>query len=259
MKDKILTTYFLLQGIIMNWLKIKPSAPTFPVNRSKYQFFFDDFNKAEFDANFYTTQPWGRYEPSNPKQWYDDFAVKHTEWGIELDVNSNLLIDKNTKINTGVGLVCSKFTTSYGLYIWNVNLPKGIALWPAIWLTNSKTWPPEIDVMEGYSDEKGMWGNRLKTNIYYGETPNQKSIRGAGHGWLVDKNKTINLKLLWLPNVIEIYYNNFLVRKITDPAVLEWLNKEPSMYVIMNNAIIDKVENQIQEPFIIQSFQYYEV
>ena len=87
---------------------------------------------------------------------------------------------------------------------------EGSNLWPAIWLTNSDTWPPEIDVLEGYSNSKGKWGMRLNTNLHLGDTDdNHYQTKAMSHGWLVDKLTSINLKLIWTTTSIEIYYNDF--------------------------------------------------
>ena len=143
----------------------------------------------------------------------------------------------------------------YGLFVWNIELPIGDRLWPAIWLSGSMYWPPEIDVLEGYSNSDGRYKNKLNTNAYYA---NGLQIGAMSHGFLCKEGKELNLKLDKQKDYIKIYYNNYLVRQITDKNVLASINSEP-MNIIINNAVIDKnPERGIALPFIIKSFEYYE-
>jgi beta-glucanase (GH16 family) len=223
---------------------------------------FHDFGKTYglgFKENYRNGQVWGDYAKDNPIQWYDPQAVTMTYLGLNLEVTNNRLIDKDVVIDTGVGLVVSKFTTSYGIYNWSVILPQGPLLWPAIWLQGKDKWPPEIDVMEAYSDSNGRYKHKLNTNAYFGITPLHSSVRAFSSGWFIDKSKPILLTLDWRKDYIKIYYNNVLVRVIKSKSVLNWFNEHPLMEVVMNNAVRTGHDNKKESsPFIVEWFSYAE-
>ena len=67
------------------------------------------------------------------------------------------------------------------IYKFECKLPKGVGLWPAIWLSCDKTWPPEIDILEAYSNEKGDYKNDLQSNFHYDFDKNKKSSGARNH------------------------------------------------------------------------------
>jgi beta-glucanase (GH16 family) len=221
----------------------------------------DKFNRFELSKNYHLQQPWGQYHPSKTCEFYDADCIKfHSGKGMELWVDDDIF-EETIIIDRGVGLVCSKFNLTYGLYEWNVTLPKGSYLWPAIWLTHMTTWPPEIDVLEAYTDKNGKYKRRIETNSYYGYTPHNESSRSMRHGHIINVDDMINLKMLWDKNFIKIYYNNILVRRITESMLISQLNQDPWMKVIMNNSIRQKddINKQSISPMIIQNFVYYKI
>ena len=61
-----------------------------------------------------------------------------------------------------------------------IKLPRGKRLWPAFWLTGAGSWPPEIDILEAWSENRGNYfrltqpqppylvpGWRVTTNYHY--------------------------------------------------------------------------------------------
>ncbi len=200
---------------------------------------------------------YGRYtDDIKPKQWYDPLSVQLGRKGLELHVSERSIItDKGVTIDRGVGFLWSKFETSYGLYSWLVKLPEGNNLHPALWLTHVDTWPPEIDILEGYTDDKGRYQSRLESAVHVGVMPN-KTSKTIKHGWFIKKDKFLQVSCLWLKDSISIYYNNVLVRKITDPSILGYYNINPKMRVVMNNAVRHESDGQTKAPFIIDSFIY---
>lgn len=259
MSDKWYNRWLKIRRLIMiliganDHAKIPSGYPTVTDN-------FWNYDKKKLDQNYHLSQPWGFYHPEKAHEHYDSDAITfHNGKGMELwvtdgEFNGPIYIDR------GIGLVCSKFNLSYGLYEWNVIMPQGAFLWPAVWLSHSKTWPPEIDVMEGLSDEDGEYGDRIGTNFHYGKPDvYAKAIGGLNHGKGLDIDSVLNLKCHWTKDFVKIYYNNILVRVTTDLRIISNLNEDPWMKVIMNNSIQKKydIEKQSVSPMIIQNFIYY--
>ena len=159
-------------------------------------------------------------------------------------------------------LITTRKAFGFGTYQWKVTLPKGVGLWPAVWFSGEITWPPEIDVIEAYSDSKGNWSNRLNTNVHIGSNgENHKQVGARRHGSYINKNEDIDFTLIWLPNCIKIYYNGFLVRRITNKYDLVWFNQNQIM--ILNTALnpdylINATYQDISKsPFIVKNYKYY--
>ena len=254
MKDKLFNHWLS----VSNFFKvITNNPPRNPFSIPKVD--FSKITKEQLLQSFLPTQPWGDYHPGKLIQWYDPSGIKVTNRGIELSVTDNFLSSKDGLIPFGVGLICSKEAYTYGIYEWDITLPKGRQLWPAVWLTNYDTWPPEIDVIEAYSNDKSNYGNRLNTNIYLGDSDeSQYQLKAMSHGLLINLTERINLKLVWFEEGIQIYYNDYLVRQITDEKSLKWLNVNPKMRVIINAGLreVSDFQEMNQSPFIIHSFGY---
>jgi len=260
MKDFLINHSLSIKNFLMFIFNIKPS-PKFKTGEGEYQI-FDEMTLQEVKDKYIQTQPWGLYHPNYLSGWYDKNATSVTRWGLELEINDRLFkipeSDPNGNdgkyITTGMGMCVSKQSYMYGLFEWNITLPVGKQLWPAIWLTGAILWPPEIDVLEGYSDDNGEFKNKLETNMHYG---NKKNIKAMSHGFLINKNKSLNLKLDRQKDYIKIYYNNYLVRMITDPYILSLINQE-EMVVIMSNGVRAKdVSQYSKSPLIIHDFAYF--
>lgn len=236
----------------------------------------DDFTKMsidEFDTKYIRRQFWGDYHPNGLQQWYDPKAVTLNN-GLNLSVTQNtkevtsynvigkIMLDNQEPktIPNGVGLVTSNEAFGYGIYEWNIILPIGSQLWPAIWLTGKDSWPPEIDVIEGYSSDDMRYKRNLNTNIHCGI--NNQTHYGVGanrHGLFVDKNDTLNLILHWTKDYIKIYYNGFYCRVLTNKDDMKWFT-DVEMRVVMNNALREKgldFRNISVRPLIVKDFKYF--
>lgn len=239
----------------------------------------DDFNDTfNIDDKYIRKQVWGDYHDNDLQQWYDPNAVQSLSNGLNLSITENikevinysvngqlLYNQKPVVIEHGVGLVTSKQAFGYGIFEWNIILPKGSNLWPAIWLSSELTWPPEIDILEGYSDKNGKYGRNVNTNIHCGTNNKTHYSVGANrHGLFIDVNKQLNLVCHWTKDYIKIYYNGYLARIVYNKTNITWFNNI-NMYVIMNNAIRQKITNHNDfisatiSPLIINDFKYYKL
>lgn len=228
----------------------------------------DDFST--FNDNLWSKgQYFGNIHPDYPYRYAADECVEFTENGLIL---SNRRYDRTIEYWDGVtynteydfGIVTSKIPFMYGVYEWEVIMPNGQEQWASLWLTGFNSWPPEIDVVESYSDKYKRYKSRFETNIHFGHMEdNTKSwTRALKSLYFREKNvyKPQKYRLIWEENKIEIFLNDYKVRVLTNPKILDYLRDEP-MYVIMNNTISDNysnIENDGFGEFIIKYFRYYE-
>ena len=112
-----------------------------------------------------TQQPWGDFHPNDSFWWYDSECVDVTDGILRLQTKyhyreatvNGTTIHKN---RIGVGLVSSEKPFTYGTFEADVMLPMGTSLFPAFWLYATKTWPPEIDIFEGWSRKSGLYTSK---------------------------------------------------------------------------------------------------
>lgn len=214
---------------------------------------------------------WGQVHPEKNYMWYDPSAVSILENGdLKLDTKYNPKGFDGFTSNIGIGLVSCTEKFGYGTFTLEAKLPKGKHLWPAFWMYAWESWPPEIDIFEGYSNGRGSYFNfnldmligrfwKVNTNIHLGKTPNNYDIGAkSGNMGMIDPVKNfIEYKVEWFENSINFYYNKRLVRTITDPSVLDQL-KGTTMNVIINNGIQEKYNTKSKDTseMIVRNFKY---
>lgn len=215
---------------------------------------------------------WGMIHPEKSHWWYDPSAsFIDDEDRLNLITHKNhryfSAIDKTSTI--GVGLVSCKTKFKFGEFKIVAKLPYGKHLWPAFWMWSWDSWPPEIDVFEGYSDNNsnffkfrlgkpfGFWN--LQTNLHYTEDGKNKMMGGKTHyfGFKDPTKNWITYSVTWTKDFVEFYYDDKLVRKITEKKILEQLN-QTTMNVIINNGVTADVDliNPPNSNFIIKDFVY---
>ncbi len=234
-------------------------------------------------------QPWGEAHPDKTQLWYADEteAIKimcNDNIGILLDINNNprYFPDIDQTKPFGCGCISTVETFLYGHFHFEYILPIGIHLWPAIWLSGADDWPPEIDIVEGWSGngyfiknqpnyKKFIGFNYIHPGVYYGKD-SEGNVLGKGFGSLGTKNTTyqcyqkLNHKLntcdlYWYPDHVKAYYNNHLVMDITEKEILDGLNGR--MYICMDSWIWNNFSQKDFEnyktkgsPFVITDFKY---
>ena len=219
-----------------------------------------------------TQERWGQVHPEKPHWWYDESCVSIDEKdNLHLKTKSNpkYFPELDVISNIGTGLVSCTEKFGYGVFSIDAKLPKGKHLWPAFWMWSWDSWPPEIDIFEGYSNgfgnylkprikkPLGFWD--IQTNVHYTDEIGNKMV-GGETGYMGFKNPTehfITYSCIWQPNFIRFYYDGRLIREIKDPKILKHL-ENTKMNVIINNGVTKRV-NQIDPPesdFIISTFRY---
>jgi len=222
-----------------------------------------------------TQERWGDIHPTKTISWYDDTAVEINNNGhLILKTQNNPKYFEKLDITSpiGSGLVSCQNRFGYGYFSIEAILPKGPSLWPAFWMWAWESWPPEIDIMEAYSNKRGSYFNwthdllfgkfwRTETNLHLTDDKGEHQPLGAKtHYWTwKDPSKYImEYSMSWLPNEIEIYYNGKTVRRITDPKILKQFENK-KMNVIINNFVMDDISLKNFKPseFIITDFYYH--
>lgn len=241
--------------------------------------FEDDFKGSVLDLEKWRLgQPWGYFHPSFPYQYYGD----NEEFAYVENNTLNLITKYKPKkfysfkdsihitISYGIGLIVSKADFGHGYYEIEAKMPKGVLLWPAIWLTAVKTWPPEIDILEAYSGKEGLYKNKkglknyeYQPNIHYGFVENNtKSSYGAISCPLPGnpQERFVKYAVLWEKDIMKFYYDGYLVFQTKRKEILEYFNAENvRMSIILNNAYHPSVDGTKypDSVFQVKSVKYF--
>lgn len=220
-----------------------------------------------------TQERWGKVHKDKSWCWYDPSCVRIDNWKyLHLETHKNPTKIDKFKPQYGVGLVSSVEDFGYGIFEIECKLPTGPKLWPAFWLWSPSggTWPPEIDIFEGYTDNRqgylkfnrfnplGWWN--LPTNIWTHNNSDGKAVNlRARTGYSGFKNPATNFikyTCTWSQEYIIIEHDDKIVRIIDDPKVLDHF-KNKKMSVIINNHFQDDVpEGDNYSDFVVKHFSY---
>ena len=254
LKDSIINSFLYTKTLVISFFGI--SEKNNSNITSKMELIFEDnfqsFNKDAWRIG----QPWGKFHPGSPYQYYGDESVFiQNDCLILNQVYSPKQLTtwedpkKLYDIPYSVGLVTSYESYGYGFYEFEVELPYGSGLWPAVWLSCVDSWPPEIDILEAYSDDKNNYKNNLQSNFHF-NTQDKKESSGARNHPVKSSYDKLKLSCWWSKDFIKIYYNGHLVRQITSDYTIKWF-RDKKMLVILNNAIRPEytkgIESQISE------------
>lgn len=250
-KDRTINTFLYLRSFIRSYIgkkEINNSDIT-----SEMDLILEDNFKSFDDTRWRISQPWGDFHSDNTYQYYGRNSVYIKDGCLILNqiYSPKQFVNFNNgeiiNIPHSVGLITSYDSYEYGFYEFDVELPYGIGLWPAVWLTCVDSWPPEIDILEAYSDGKSKYGLKLQTNLHYGL---KNTVSGARNTPVHNPLDRLKLGCYWTKDFIKIYYNGHLVRQITSNKILKWF-RDKKMTVILNNAIrpeyIKDIESQVSE------------
>jgi hypothetical protein len=217
-----------------------------------------------------TQERWGNHHPGGSNVWYDSSQVKIEDNILHLGVSYNPLKVESGEIPFGVGLVSCVEQFGYGTFELEAKLPCGQPYaWPAFWMWSWESWPPEIDIIEAYSNSRGSYFNwtgeillgkiwRCETNIHLGQQPKNYSLGAKKHRFTIkDPSKNwIKYKLVWTKDYLEFYYDDKLVRVVDDEKSISQLRGK-KMNVIINNSLqkpyLDKTKTY---QFMVKNFKY---
>jgi len=247
--------------------------------------FSDEFKKTLNTKAWRYGQSWGEFHPNEPHQYYDNNGtlsyVSSEGLVLELRKYPKTFLKKNIpswlqkdgmpdeiNIPVGVGMVSTIESWRYGWFEGWIQLPKGQSYWNAFWLTALKSWPPEIDIFEGYSEEGPYYNvgftkdRKIQPNLHYGVieegtkkmySPFNNTVKGA-------TERFVQYVCHWEKDFIRIYYDGNLVFQCTDKNILKWFNREDvSQYIILNHGLHRAHTNNPQESsMLIKSIKVYQ-
>lgn len=212
---------------------------------------------------WFNGQSWGVVNPNDLTNYCDISQVKVQNGDLHLanEYKPKFFPDINATADFAIGLLTCRDSFFYGDYHFEAKLPDGANDWPAIWLWGKKSWPPEVDILEGYSNKKGSyfrWGWPLwasETNFHYRENDIVKSTGAAKiNTCFKNPKKFINYEMEWRHDYIKIYADDRCVRTLEGELMKHF--REP-MRLILNNSV-RAVKNPTDKcnAFVVREFDY---
>ena len=225
-----------------------------------------------------TEERWGNMHPDKAYCWYDSCCVAVCDdntlqlW-VDYHPNDIVVDGVEYRPNYGTGLLSSTQNNpefKYGRYTWEAKFPKGKNLWPAIWMWAWQSWPPEIDVVEAWTNSCGGYlGCFSRDALLYWDLTTNLHDPNAEHNmaehWRLCKNlknpadNFMEYALEWTPESLKFVYGGKCVRIIDDTELMKYLNghTEGGMNIIMNNHPTEKYASlSPSEPLLVRSFRY---
>lgn len=161
--------------------------------------------------------------------------------------NQNDVID----IPYVMGILDSKKSYRYGIFKIDFMFPKGKQLWPSFWMTGAESWPPEIDIFEGYTRE-----GTIEPNVHYGDCGENHKFTGATRVHMCHKHDRWHEAVCWWEkDFIKIYYDGRLVYKVTDKDVLKWFDNK-TLNIILNCNIAYWKNGEFEEEPVKQTLKF---
>lgn len=223
-------------------------------------------------------QPWGIAHPDPDILFYADetevekLTNENNTEILSLSVNNHAKYfggDVNHTKYFGCGFISTQETFLYGHFHFEYILPIGIHLWPAIWLSGIDSWPPEIDIVEGWSGngyfcpnqpnyKRFIGFNNIHPGVFYGRDDNG-NVLSKGYGsfgsdrvtyqWYQKLGGKLNTcDLYWYPDRVTVYYNGHKVMDVKDNTILAGLSS--NMYVCLDSAVSGNFTEQDYQKYI---------
>lgn len=209
-------------------------------------------------------ETWGQVHDINYYMWsdYESVSVENNNLVLKTSYKPKFFPEINKTSNWAKGFACCMDNFHFGNYIITAKLPKGKYLWPAIWLYDLETWPPEIDIMEGYSNKRGNYLRfgypiyNLTSDFHYYENTNKRM-----GGKIIDiglKNpheNFITFIMEWSNKKITLFANNKKHRVIEGNMMKHY--QRPMRMILSNGVQKNKQKSSEISNFIISNFKYY--
>lgn len=226
--------------------------------------------------------------PSYPWYWYSNNVITSGGNGtLELTLREN---PKDVKHWDGniyhpqyeVATMRSIESFDYGTFSCEMMMPIGRNFSASFWLSGDGNWPPEIDIEEGWTDNKDSWfrltqpyfpwirpGWRTTTNVHYRNEDLSKTHIGSRNISIFKQSKDpsenfIEYKCTWEPDRITFYADGKKVRTVGKDVANKMVTnlKNPEKGYKMN-VIFDvwcedpsKCKIEMLKPMVIRNFKY---
>lgn len=223
---------------------------------------------------------WGEYHPEDRLSWFDEtlpFFSGYDDLWLTYKYKPRQFGDTgNIYRPIARSTVRTTQEFKYGTFEIDVILPEGKWMWPAIWMASDSNWPPEIDILEGWSREnpqyvKGLIYKEVKPTMHWHDSKGTHVFRSRNNilRCRIKGDRQVNkLKCVWTPDYVDIYYNGHKVKRFNDKEMLAEFNKpEYKMHMKFSMAIEetssywdDKIDGSyippIEETMVVKSFKY---
>lgn len=202
---------------------------------------------------------WGNYSETEETEYQDPECIIQQEDNVKLiskhEPKINIFNNKTMKYARG-NLYCKEIFYSGAIEVV-VNMKPAKYIWHApLWFVTIDKVLPEIDVSEVYCK-----GNLKKagseTNIHYGQDYDKKKKKiGAKTHFLPNMfNRDVSFGIIWNDKHIKIYYDGYLVRKITNKDILRRIKK--GMVPIIGVGVTKKTKEHTVSEMTVKSFKYW--
>ena len=241
---------------------------------------FEYFDKVEWCGYKWIKRPlWGDNHQAERHCWYDQECIDFNDGNVVLNLRRNPKLcdvpnEGQVLKEFGKGSMRTIEEFKYGTFEWEMKVPEGKYLWPALWLASDYSWPPEIDCMEGWSKENPkyvkrlLWKNIRPTTHW---SANCDPVNGEHKSeakfnvwrWWLKCDGFDNYKVIWTPDYVDVFYNNHKVQRFQDREMLRHMNlPEVKMHAIqsinINESFVDYYDDYVRrnKPMIVKSFKH---
>ena len=225
---------------------------------------------------------------SFPWQWYSEkCSTVDSEGNLHLKImksHRQIRYSDGTLYSSdyGVGTLRTREKFDYGTFSCEMKMPKGLNLSASFWLSGDSSWPPEIDIEEGWSED-GNWLHdrteyfpwifkswRTTNNVVFLDKKGDKESKthaGSKNILLMQQpldptENFIEYSCVWKPDSITFYANGKKVRKICGKIAKKLIenNENPGhlMRVILNIWMENPAEKEVRmdSELVVRNFKY---
>lgn len=206
---------------------------------------------------------WGSYYKYDDTSYLDNSCVIQEDSGLLLTTKYQPKFNEhnNKTMNYARGCIMSREAYQYGAIEVVTIISPAINIWHApLWFVaagpnNTINVLPEVDVAEVYT-KNNPYKAKAKTNIHYGLDYQENSkVLGAKTHYIPNIfNRPVSYGIIWNPNEIKLYYDGYLVRKVTKKSILSRLKY--GMYPIINTSVQPNSYHNGSE-MRVKSFKYW--
>lgn len=197
------------------------------------------------------------YHPDYLDHYYDPYAWVISREGLQGYIRVIPKTFNRVVIPNSTPKAESLAAYKYGIFIFNAKLPLGRFIWPALWFSGEKQWPPEIDLVECFPRDYLDYndGKRVTSNVHVKVDNKPEQVKSTKH-WVVAPAQFHEYALWWTPNFIKIYYDGYLVRCITTPSILEKVAMDKLKIII--GAGTSAQFTYMHSPLVIRDIKVYQ-